>query len=242
MKPEAYPLSPAIEQAFERSQVVVFEVDLDQLTTAALKLLSAGTLPEGQTLQDVVSSETYQLVSARFRDLGMNPDGFLKTRPWMLAVTLTSYELARAGYGQATGVDMHFFERAKEAGKPRLALETVDFQVGLFADLDAAEGEAFLQYTLKELDTVIPFVDDLMAHWHSGDVDEVRKLLTEAYREFPDLFQRLVSDRNRNWLPEIEKLLAGDQESMVVVGALHLVGEDGLLALLAQQGYKIEQL
>jgi len=241
MKEDAYPLADSIEEAFERSQVLMFEVDLDQLTAAAVKLLSEGSLPEGKTLQDVVSEETIELVTARIRDLGYKTAGFEHMRPWLLAISLTSYELARAGYGQTSGIDVHFFERAKAADKGRLALETVDFQIQLFGGLSDAEDEAFLRHTLDDLDTVIPFVDDLMEHWRRGHVPEVEKLLTEAYQEFPELFRRLVSERNRNWLPQIEELLVGDQDAMVVVGALHLVGEEGLLAMLEEKGFSVEQ-
>jgi uncharacterized protein YbaP (TraB family) len=242
MQADAYPLSPAIEDAFDGARVLVFEVDLDQLTGAALKLLAAGSLPEDQHLRDVVPDQIWELVESRLVELGMDVAGVQGMRPWLLAVSITSSELARAGYAGTAGVDLHFFERAKADGKRTIALESIDDQVGFFAGLSPEEDAAFLRYTLDELDTIIPMVDELMANWRSGNVAEVEALLIDAYREFADLFRRLVSDRNRNWLPQIEELLAGDEPAMVVVGALHLVGEQGLLELLRQRGYRVEQL
>jgi uncharacterized protein YbaP (TraB family) len=242
MKPEDYPLSPSIEDAFDESQIVVFEVDLSRLTEASLQLLAKGTLPEGQQLSDVLSPETYDQVAKRVEEMGMDVAGFEKMRPWLLAVTLTSFELMRAGYTQASGVDMYFFDRAVSEGKETVGLETVEFQVGLFAELGAGEDEEFLRYTLQELDTVIPLVDELLANWRLGRVDEVGRLLTEAYQEYPELFVKLVSDRNLSWLPRLEELLAGDQDAMAVVGCLHLVGEKGLVELLRSRGYSVEQL
>lgn len=242
MKPDAYPLGEAIEGAFADAEIVMFEVDLDQLTGAALKLLAAGSLPDGRRLRDVVSDETWGLVESRLADLEMDVEGVQRMRPWLVAVSITSAELARAGYDQTAGVDMYFSGRAKAEGKRRLALESVDFQVGLFEDLSQEEDAEFLQYTLEELDTIIPMVDELVVHWKSGHVTEVESLLTDAYREFPDLFRRLVSDRNQNWLPQIERLLAGDEPALVVVGALHLVGQQGLLELLRQRGFTVQQL
>jgi len=241
MKPEDYPLSPAIESAFERARVVVFEVDPSRMTEAAVGLLASGTLPEGQTLRDVISPETYQKVSQLLEEMGMDVAGFEKMRPWLVAVTLTSFELMRAGYTQASGVDMHYFERARDEGKEILGLETVEFQVGLFAELAAAEDEEFLRYTMQELNTVIPMIDELLVNWRAGKVAEVEKLLTEAYREYPELFAKLVSDRNLNWLPQLEKLLAGERAAMAVVGSLHLVGEDGLVEMLRRRGFSVEQ-
>jgi uncharacterized protein YbaP (TraB family) len=242
MKPDDYPLSPAIEKAFEWSRVVVFEVDPSRMTEASFELMAKGTLPEGQTLRDVISTETYEEVSRHLEEIGMNIVGFEKMRPWMVGVTLTAFELMRAGYAQDAGVDMHFFERARDGGKEIRGLETVEFQVGLFAELAAAEDEEFLRYTLQELDTVIPLVDELMTNWRAGKVAEVERLLTEAYQEYPELFVKLVSDRNRDWLPKLEQLLAGDQEAMAIVGSLHLVGEEGIVDLLRRRGYSVEQL
>ncbi len=241
MKPGAYPLSPAIERAFAGARMVAFEVDLDQLNGAAFELLAQGTLPDGQTLRDVVSEDTYRLVSRRLEELGLDAGGFQRMRPWLLAVTLTTFELTRAGYAQTEGVDRHLFERARDAGKATLGLETAEYQVRLFAELGEAQDEEFLRYTLLELETVIPEVDALMEHWRSGDVAEVERLLTESYREFPDLFERLVANRNRSWLPRLEELLAGDEPAMAVVGALHLVGSDGLIEQLRRRGYRVEQ-
>jgi len=190
----------------------------------------------------VVSPDTYRLVGERLEELGLDHEGFSKMRPWMLAVTLTGFELTRAGYSQAEGVDVHLFERARADGKEVIALETVEFQVGLFTGMPEGISEAFLRHTLDELDSVIPQVDEIIDFWQAGDVDKVEGLLGEAYAEYPDLFRRLVSDRNRTWLPRLEALLAGERPAMAVIGALHLVGEQGVVELLLRAGYAVEQL
>jgi uncharacterized protein YbaP (TraB family) len=102
--------------------------------------------------------------------------------------------------------------------------------------------EAFLRFTLHELDTVIPLVDGLIASWRAGEVDEVAALLAEGYDDFPELFARMVTDRNRRWFPELIRTLEGDRPAFVVVGALHMVGEDGLIAMFRKRGYAVEQL
>jgi uncharacterized protein YbaP (TraB family) len=242
MKPTDYPLGASIEEAYSASRVVVFEVDLDEMAGAGMKLLSAGTLPPGTTLRDVVSAETHELISSRLAEFGLEAGGFENMRPWLLATTLTAFELTRAGYSQSAGIDMHFFERAKRAGKGIVGLETAEFQVGLFSGLDAGQDEAFLRQTLEELESVIPEVEELMKHWRVGDVDEVEQLLTEAYDEYPVLFRKIVADRNHNWLPQLEEILAGDEDAMAIVGSLHMVGEDGMVELLRKAGYTVEQL
>ncbi len=239
---DAGTLGAAVDASFAAARTLVFEVDMDRMAEAGMKLLAAGTLRDGVALADVVAPETYRLACGRLRGLGLDPDAFARMRPWMVAMTLSAFELTRAGYSQEDGVDAQLFARAKEAGKERKALETVDYQVSLFADMDGVESEAFLRETLHELDALIPQVRELTAAWRRGDVSTVTRLLEEGYQEYPDLFARMVTARNRSWLPRLEELLAGREPALVVVGALHLVGDDGILELLRRQGYSVEQM
>jgi len=117
----------------------------------------------------------------------------------------------------------------------------VEFQVGLFADLTAEQSLAFLRYTLVDLETVVPELDKLLAHWRAGNVAAVEALMGEGFDDFPELLDKMVTDRNRAWMSPIEELLAGDSDAMVVVGALHLVGEDGIVNLLRKKGYTVER-
>ena len=242
LKEDAYPLPPVVEEAFDRSEIAVFEVDLDEISSAALKMLSAGTLEEGETLEKVVGAEIWTDVEQRVEDSGLPPSVVSHMKPWMAALTLAALELTRGGYIQSAGLDSYFFERAKSAEKERIALETVDFQVGLFAGLSSDQSREFLDYTLRDLDTVIPMLDELAAQWRAGDVEAVEQLLNEGFSEFPDLYRKIVTDRNRSWLGPIEELLAGERDAIVVVGSLHLVGREGLVALLRDLGYRVDQL
>lgn len=244
MRRDAFPLAAVIETAFSSSSVAVFEVDLsaDATVGSALGALAAGSLPEGRTLSDVVSPETYRLAKQRLADAGYDIASLQRMRPWMVATTLTLAELKRAGYSPSDGVDQVFQRRAVDRGMRVVGLETVDDQLALFADLTPEEDEAFLVQTLRELETIIPQVDELTADWRAGRVDEVEALLAEGFAAFPRLFEKLVVDRNRRWLPQIEALLAGDQRAFVAVGALHLVGDQGVVELLEAKGYQVEQL
>jgi uncharacterized protein YbaP (TraB family) len=162
-------------------------------------------------------------------------------KPWMAAVTITALTLTEAGYLPSAGVDAYFSRRAEEAGKERIALETAEFQVGLFADLTLEQSLAFLRYTLADLETVIPELDELSAHWRAGRMEAVEVLMAEGFDEYPELLEKMVTDRNWAWMPLIEGLLAGDSDAMVVVGALHLVGEEGLINLLRKRGYTVDR-
>lgn len=242
MKEDSYPLPSIIEQAFAESGVVVFEVDADEIPAAAFQMLSAGTLEGGRTLESVVGPATWAEFSDRMRETGFDPQMCVSMKPWMAALTLTAFEMTSAGYLPSAGIDAYFSDRAKDAGKERMALETVDFQVGLFADLTAQQSLAFLTYTLLDLETLVPELDRLSAYWRDGDVAPIEEYLLDGLEEFPDLFAKLVTVRNRSWLASIEEMLAGDRDAMVVVGAMHLVGEEGLVQLLRDRGHTVEQV
>jgi uncharacterized protein YbaP (TraB family) len=242
MKKDAYPLNPTIEDAFEHSGVLVFETEIDKLDGAAVALVAAGTLEGDRTLADVVPAELYRSVATRLDDLGMDIGGFEKMKPWMVALSLTTVELMRAGYLGAEGVDAYFSSRAKAAGKITEGLESIEFQVSLFADMSAEESVEFLQVTMVELDTMIPIVEEITAAWQVGDAARIEALLTDGFDGHDELYDRLVTQRNLRWLPRIEALFEGPADAMVVVGSLHLVGEKGLIELLKAKGYKVEQL
>lgn len=242
MKEDAYPLGTSIERAFDRAGMVVFETDVDELGGAAVSLLSAGTLEGDATLADVVPAELYDEVSRRLEDLGMGIGGYSKMKPWMVALSMTSFELMRADYLGSQGIDAYFSSRAKADGKPQRGLESIEFQVSLFAEMSEEESASFLHYTLTELDTMIPLVDELVAAWKIGDSAKIEALLVDGFEGHEALFDRLVTERNLRWLPLIEELFQGDVDAMVVVGALHLVGDQGLIELLKAKGYRVEQL
>ena len=241
LKEDAYPLPPVIEAAFEAAEVVVFEVDLDEMSAAAIKMMVVGSLEQGRTLEGTVGPDTWAKFTARVREWGYQPEAFQGMKPWMAALTLTAFELTKHGYLATAGLDTYLSKRAEEAGKERQALETAEFQVGLFAGLTPEESLAFLNYTLEDLEVVIPEMEQLYLDWRAGRVEPVEEMLLEGFDEFPEIFQRIDVDRNRLWLPRVEELLAGDRDAMVVVGSLHLVGEQGLVALLRQQGYTVTQ-
>ena len=241
LKEDAYPLPPAIEAAFDEAEVAVFEIDLDDMTKAAIKMMSAGSLEKGSTLEEVVGPETWSEFKAHVEGLGFNASLYQGMKPWMAALTVAAFELTKHGYLATAGLDSYFSQRADEAGKERLALETAEFQVGLFAALSPEQSLAFLGYTLEDLALMIPEMDRLYLDWRAGKVKSVEGALLEGFEEFPDVFKKMIADRNHSWMPRIEKLLAGNRDAIVVVGSAHLVGNEGVVNLLREKGYTVEQ-
>lgn len=242
MKEDAYPLDAAIERAYAAADTLVFETDLDQAERAGAEMLRRGTLDGDLTLVDVIGDERSRELEAWLSERGLSVAMFNRMRPWMVALSVTAFELQRQGYLGTQGIDARFAERAANDGKRVVALETFDYQISLFADMTDVQGAEFLGYTMTELETIVPLIDDVVAAWTSGDVAAVEQLLADGFDEHPELFRKLVTDRNRRWLPEIEELLRAEGDGLVVVGALHLVGEHGLIEMLRSKGYEVEQV
>lgn len=243
-KEELYPLPAPIERAYEKSEVVVFEMDLDAMTSpeGQMKVLQAGRLPEGDSLRDHLSAETYAELQKYLKSAIGSGNVLDPLRPWVAALTLVSIELQKLGYNPEHGVDRHFFDRARRDKKKIVPLETMEFQLRLFAGLTAEEQESMLKETLAEISRFEKVVADLVSAWKTGDAEKLDALILSEMRQFPRLYEKLLTERNQQWLKPLEKLLAGPQDVFVVVGAGHLVGKGSVLELLRKQGYKIEQL
>ena len=108
--------------------------------------------------------------------------------------------------------------------------------------IDSADQIKFLDLTLEEMAEMQGETDALLAAWRTGNAAKLASILSEEYGVAPGLYATLVSDRNRRWIPQIEKLLKADKNYMVVVGALHIVGKNGLLDLLKAEGFTSHQL
>lgn len=241
-RPSLYPLDPAIQTAVDAAEVMAFETDLGDLRSAASEMLAAGTLEPGARLPDTLSRDTMAALESRLRASGLPEAGFDSMRPWLVALTLTSAELIRAGYGLESGIDQRLWRRAEDTGVPRLALEPISDQIALFAELTPTESEAFLAMALADLERLGPMLDELTERWQAGDAAHAADLLTESFEPFPRLYEAVVVERNRSWMPAIEELLAGHRDALVVVGALHLVGGHGLVEMLRTRGHEVHQV
>ncbi|MBA3271668.1 MAG: TraB/GumN family protein [Acidobacteria bacterium] len=243
LTPEYYPLSPAIEHAFAQAKVLIAEVDLDEMTSpaTALSLVGKATLTEGRTLGQVISAELYAKVVARAETAGLPAAALQRMKPWMAALALTTPALAAAGFNADLGLDRHFSDRAKKAGLERRALETVAFQIDRLDQMTSVQQEAMLRSTIDDLDTQLTNVRTMADAWARGDAPALEALLLGAMASSPELYQRLLVERNQSWVEPVEVCLKQKTSCFVVVGAAHLVGPDSLVAMLRKKGHTVEQ-
>ncbi len=162
--------------------------------------------------------------------------------PWFAALAVEQLLMQREGFEAALGVEAHFVARAAADGKPIAGLETVAGQLGILDALPLATQRELLLELVAESDAFPGRIGRLLAAWRRGDTAGLEASLLEDLEQRPKLYDALVRRRNRAWLGEIEALLDDDDDYLVVVGTLHLVGDDGLPALLAARGFPVEQV
>lgn len=240
---DAYPLPAAIDKAFAESRTLVEEVDLDEMNDPMqmMAALAKAMLTGGQTLDQLVSAETFAEVKKRVEAYGMPMAAIQRMKPWLVAITLMAPTLQAAGFKPELGIDKHFFDRAKEKGLERQALETLAYQIDRFDQMPPKLQEDMLKATIEDLDTQVGGVKEMVRAWATGDIATMQRLALTAFQQSPDLYQRLLSERNQNWMPHVERCLTENAGCFVVVGAAHLVGQDGLPVLLLKKGYKVTQ-
>lgn len=243
LKKSDYPLAAPIEAAFSNASVVAFETDIAALDdpATAMKLLSKSQLPEGETLSKLLSPEVYKMWTKRVGESGLPAEMFDQFTPGMAAVTIAMLEMQKLGLEPDAGVDKHFFALARQSGKEIVPLEPVEFQINLLTGFSKEEGEGLLKATLKDMANLKTDLAKLLQAWKAGDAVELEKLLNEAMKESPAIYKRMLTDRNQNWLPKIEELARGKKNAVVIVGAAHLVGKDGVVELLRKKGATVTQ-
>ena len=239
----AYPLHPALQQAFNDSQRVVFEVDLNTVSQQAVlrEFEEVGVYTPGDNLEHHVSPATIRLVKQVLARLGISYKKAIRFKPALLGELITSRYTELAGFREDLGVDRYFFSQAKNTRKPVFGLETVRDQARVLSS-DDTSGEARLVEAIVSLPAAKAILDELVVAWKAGRINTLDRLLNQDEWSDPKSFESMFSQRNQKWLPQIERFLQGDGNYLVIVGSGHLVGDHGLVRALQGRGYKVKQL
>lgn len=243
MKPDAYPLGEAYDRAFESADVLAFEVNLDSLQSNAMSLFQRyGLYQGGQTLQGQLPDSTYAILQQEVSELGVPLARLQSFEPWAVSLTVTSLQLRQAGYSGQSGIDRHFFDRAKEADKGLASLETAEEQIKFFDELPPEQQATYLHQSLREADRALQQVDEIVRHWKAGEAEQATALIQGEMRDnYPELYETLIVQRNGNWMPQMTRMLESDRVPMFVVGLGHVSGPDGLVGMLREEGYSVRQ-
>lgn len=244
LKKDSYPLPAAIENIFSCCDTLVFETDLDGMEQPRVQnmMMKLGMYPAGRTLSKNISAVTAALLREKLRSSGIPFERFEQFKPWFVAINLTGIELERMGFDPSLGVDRYFYDRAKQEGKKMLFLETNEFQINLFGRLSRQKQELLLKQVVKELDIIETLFKEMITAWQSGDSVGFDEIMSQSFEEYPSIYKKFITRRNRSWIPEIIKLMNRPGDALVIVGAGHLVGRDSVIDILKKRGYTVRQL
>jgi uncharacterized protein YbaP (TraB family) len=237
-------LPAAFERAYADSPALVMEVDMDNLNPLEVQgwMLEHGMYLNEGSLSETLGKPRFDKLQQESNRLGIPVEAIERFEPWLAAMTLAQLQLVKLGFDPQQGVEMQLVGRAKTDRKEITGFETMTGQLGMLDGLAQADQIKFLDMTLEEMHEIESSTDELIAAWRAGNSKKLADLLSEEYGVAPGLYTTLVSDRNRRWMPELEKLLKADKNYMVVVGTLHLVGKGGLLELTKARGVESRQL
>ena len=243
LRPADYPLPEGITNAYEASDKIVMEVDLsavDPMATQAL-LMSLGTSTSG-SLREQLGASTYSDAKQRAEKLGIPFVMFEQMQPWFAALTITQLRLMQLGFDPAWGIETRMMVRADEDGKSIQGLETLEEQLGFMAGMDADSQREFLMQSLDEAEVIEGQVSDMVNAWRTGDAARLETLMLDGFEAAPGMEDALLIRRNRNWVSPIRDLMDQPDDYLVIVGAMHLVGDNSVIAMLDDAGISARQL
>lgn len=238
-----YPLDPALMAAYAGSQKLVMEIDLSELDTGEVQqqMLQAAMLPDGRTLKDVLGAARYQRAAALAQEAGVPLETLQAFKPWFVAESVTQLQLMQLGFDPSAGIEMYFLQRARADGKPVQGLETAQEQIDLFDSMPLERQSRYLLSSLGEAKSLPTQVDQMVRAWRRGDTEWFATQLRKEFGDDPQLYQSLLVERNRKWLPKIESFLNDSRNYLVIVGTGHLSGADSVIGMLRQAGYTATQ-
>jgi uncharacterized protein YbaP (TraB family) len=236
-------LPAVVDEAYGEAETLIMEIDMDDLDREELQRVTfdLGMLPPDQSLETHLGAKTYAQVAEKAQSLGIDPAALQRLRPWLAALTLVQFHLMKMGLDPSAGVEHRLTERATRDSKPIQGLETLREQLGIMASLPDDQQREFLMYSVEDTERATREIETLLAAWRKGDSRALADLLAQGFAEYPGLYRPLTVDRNRKWLTQIEPLLDDEDDYLIVVGTLHLVGKDSVLELLESKGHKVRQ-
>lgn len=239
-----YPLPDAFDKVYRHAAVVVLETDMQKLQDPQYQqlMINSSMYTDGRTLQSVLKPETFNALKQHLDSRGVPIANLLPFKAGMASMTVTMMELQRLGL-VGTGVDEFFSKKAAQDGKKLGELESVEQQIEFLAALGEGREDEMIAYTLRDVNELPSFMQAIKEAWRQGDLVKLKEVTLDPFKkEFPGAYQSLLVERNNNWLPKIEGMLQSKEIELILVGALHLVGKDGVLQQLANRGYKIQKL
>ena len=244
LREQDHPIPTAIEEAYKDAEILIMEVDMDDIDEIEIAglVIELGVIGDSGSLQEYMGQELYAEAEKYASQLKIPIAMLAQTEPWLAAITVEQMMLLRLGFNPQYGIELHLMAKAGEDEKEILGFETAREQLEFLDGLSLPMQRLLLLQTLKDNLNIEEDLNLLISAWRYGDIGFLEETLLAEMQKFPELYKTLVVDRNQAWVEKIINLTTKQDDYLIVVGALHLVGEDGLPALLSKAGINANQL
>lgn len=243
---EDYFLTDSTKAAFKAVDHVVFEIDLNEMNDPAIlfSLITEAMMANGTTLRDLLSTADYKLVDDHFSQMGLPMYLLDRVKPMFLAM-MASGDLSGEGGGLQSGeiksYEMEFMQMAESKSKTVGGLETLAYQMSVFDSIPYAEQATMLVEAIKSGAEGNDEFDEMIRLYKSQDINAMANMFETEPGSDSKFESVLLEDRNQNWIPIMEKLIR-EKTTFFAVGAGHLAGEEGVIALMRKAGYKVRPI
>ena len=244
LREKDHPIPSAIYDAYAQAEALIMEIDMDDIDPVAEQALATelGLIQDGRALPDLMGPELYAEAESLAEALQIPLKLLEKSEPWYAAINVEMMLLMRLGFSPMHGIEFHLSEFARRDNKEIFGLETTRQQLELLDGLSPESQRNLLIQTLSESTELAEVMDELVDAWRYGDIEFLENSLLSDMQEIDELHEVIVVNRNRNWVVKIQELLREQDDYLIIVGALHLVGKEGVPNLLSRRGYKVIQL
>lgn len=244
LRAQDYPLPTAITDALADVDVVVMELDLSAVDPLEMQvtMLSLASDPQGRTLETLLGARTYRKARELAAEIDIDLTIMQPFEPWYATLQITQLRLMQLGFDGSYGVETQLFLQATQLGKKIEGLETLEAQLAMMDSLPLKTQKRFLIMTLEQIAVLDDKMDGIVNAWRSGDTHALQRDLMDEFRLEPKLYEQMIVQRNANWVESILDMIDDRQNYLIVVGALHLVGDDSIQRMLADKGYSTRQI
>lgn len=239
-----HPLPSVIDKAYREAETLIMEMDVDDVDPVATQKLvtELGLIQGDRSLSDLMGPNLYAEAQAFAANVDIPLAMLASSEPWLAAITVEQLMLTRIGFNPKYGIERHLAAKARTDNKEIRGLETVREQLEFLDGMSLESQRELLLQSLEESTEIEKIMDELIVAWRYGDLDYLEREMLAEMQDYPELYKTIVTDRNKAWVESIDDLTNEEDDYLVVVGALHLIGEDGVPALLEERGHTVTQL
>ncbi|HVY87713.1 MAG TPA: TraB/GumN family protein [Hyphomonadaceae bacterium] len=245
LRPETVWHNPKLDDAIASADQLYLEIPIAsqaEMMQSMLPLVTQYGLSPNKPLSSRLTPDEYKTLQEAAKDAGLPEAGLNIFRPWFAGMGISAAGLTKSGYDPESGVDTKLQKIFKERGIAAKGLETIEYQIKIFANMSEADEMDYLRSCLKDYKETATELDKMVSQWAAGDLPAMEKIfVTELKDESSDLYKTLLVDRNKNWASEIQEMLKGKGVTFIAVGAGHLMGPDSVQVQLKALGIEAKR-